>query len=74
MIAAAKTLASRLDRTGRPDALPAAVAIGGKELPLEMYLYAAARVVAGQKGTFEAPPLRPVADPARWTVKPARRR
>jgi len=57
------------------DALPATVAIGNQSLPLETYLHAAARVLAGEKGEFTVPPLRrPGPDPARWTVKPARRR
>jgi hypothetical protein len=57
------------------DALPATVAIGGRQVPLETYLYAAARVARGEKGEFTAPALRgPGPDPARWTVKPARRR
>ena len=67
VVAAAKSL--------KPDALPATVAVGNQPLALETYLYAAARVLAGEKGEFTVPPLRgPGPDPARWTVKPARRR
>ena len=68
VVAAAKNLKP-------PDALPATVAVGNQPLALETYLYAAARVLAGEKGEFTVPPLRgPGPDPARWTVKPARRR
>jgi hypothetical protein len=72
--AAAKSLAPRLNRFGRPDALPATVPVAGRELPLEMYLYASARVLAGEKSEFEAPSPRVSPDPARWAMKPARRR
>ena len=66
VIAAAKALPS--------DALPATVTIGGRQVSLETYLYAAARVASGEKGEFTVPALRgPGPDPARWTVKPARR-
>jgi len=73
--AAAKKLAQKLDEKGAPDALPATIDIGGRETTLETYLAAAARVLAGETQEFEAPaPRGPGADPARWTVKPARRR
>ncbi len=72
---AAKRLTSQLDQPGRPDALPASVEIAGRERPLESYLFAAARVLLGESGEFRVPELRRVeADPARWTIKPARRR
>ena len=72
---AAKRLTSRLDQPGRPDALPGSVEIAGKERPLESYLFAAARVLLGQSGEFHIPALASAStDPARWTIKPARRR
>jgi len=72
---AAKRLSSGLDQRGRPDALPGMVEIAGRERPLESYLFAAARVLLGQNGEFRVPELGRVrADPARWTIKPARRR
>jgi len=73
--AAAKKLARKLDEQSAPDALPATVDVGGREAPLEAYLVAAARVLAGEQGQFETPAARgPGPDPALWTVKPARRR
>jgi hypothetical protein len=67
VIAAAGSLAA--------DALPPEVSIGNQPVALGTYLYAVARVVAGEKGEFTVPALRgPGSDPARWTVKPARRR
>lgn len=55
--------------------LPSPVTIGGQPVALETYLYAAARVAGGETGEFTVPALRGVGpDPARWAVKPARRR
>jgi hypothetical protein len=75
VVAAARTLVARLDQKQIPDALPPTVNVGGQEIALESYLYAAARAILGEKDTITIPRLASVgADPARWTIKPARRR
>ena len=72
---AARRLSSQLDQRGRPDALPDSVEIAGRERPLESYLFAAARVLLGERGEFSVPELaRAPSDPAQWTIKPAQRR
>lgn len=74
VVNASRALAADLDRKRIPDVLPATVSVGGREVALESYLWAAARVLLGQKQTIEVPPLAGVGpDPARWTIKPARR-
>ncbi len=71
--AAARRLVSEIQKPGQPDALPATVRIGDHEAELEAYLYAAAKVLLGAKGTLEVPALKQASpDPARWTIKPAR--
>ena len=74
MRAAAGNLAASLDERLKPDALPATVRIGDQDAELETYLYVAAKVLLGEKGSIAAPALKQAGpDPARWTVKPARR-
>lgn len=72
--AAARALAAQIGSRRTPDELPAKVKVGDSEVPLETYLYAAARTLLGDKNV-NVPPLRSgPPDPARWTAKPARRR
>ena len=72
--AAAAQFARKLDQLGKPDALPATVQIGDHEAELEGYLFAAAKVLLGEKGSITVPALKQDSpDPARWTIKPARR-
>lgn len=58
-----------------PDMLPASVKGGAQDVMLETWLWAAARLLSGEKDTIAVPAVASVGpDPARWTAKPARRK